>query len=292
MAWHQFSIQVKQDRIELIENTLLAANALTVTLRDAANQPLLEPKPGDMPLWNQTIIICLFNINTDKLLIEASINNELNKTEQQSLHYELIADKNWVHAWMDDFHPMQFGDRLWVVPSHCEPIDNHAVNMVLDPGLAFGTGTHPTTAMCLRWLDKQDLDNQILLDFGCGSGILAIAGLLLGANKAFVTDIDPQAIEATHSNAKKNKVNNNIIILSKNEKPKQHINVLVANILAKPLLELASIFAELCPINSKLALSGILREQTEEIIECYAQWFDIEKSNFDGDWALVTAIRR
>lgn len=292
MAWHQFSVQVEQARVELVEDLLLAAGALTVTLRDAADQPLLEPKPGEMPLWDQSIVVCLFDINADRLLIEAAISNELNYTEQQSVHYERIADRDWVRAWMDDFHPMQFGDKLWVVPSHREPVDAKAVNMVLDPGLAFGTGTHPTTAMCLRWLDKQNLGSQILLDFGCGSGILAIAGLLLGASKAFVTDIDPQAIEATHNNAQQNKVNDNIIVLPTGAKPDQHIDVLVANILAGPLLELAPVFSELCPSNSKLALSGILREQAEGIVTCYEQWFDIEKPSFDGDWALVAGTRK
>lgn len=292
MAWHQFSIQAEQARVELVEDILLASGALTVTLRDAADQPLLEPKPGEMPLWDQSIVVGLFDIDADRLLIKAAISNQLNSAEQPSLHYELIADRDWVRAWMDDFHPMQFGDKLWVVPSHREPVDVNAVNMVLDPGLAFGTGTHPTTAMCLRWLDQQNLNNQNLLDFGCGSGILAIAGLLLGADKAFVTDIDPQAIQATHNNAQQNKVDENIIVLPTGGKPDQAIDVLVANILAGPLIELAPIFAELCPSHSKLALSGILREQADGIVECYTQWFDIEKPSFDGDWALVTGVRK
>ena len=292
MAWHQFSVQVEQSRVEPVEDLLLTTGALTVTLRDAADQPLLEPKPGEMPLWDQSIVVCLFDVNADRLLIEAAINNGLQSQEINTLNYELIADRDWVRAWMDDFHPMQFGDKLWVVPSHREPIDINAVNMVLDPGLAFGTGTHPTTAMCLRWLDQQNINSRTLLDFGCGSGILAIAGLLLGAKKAFVTDIDPQAIEATHSNAQQNQVNENIIVLATDEKPNQHIDVLVANILAGPLLTLAPVFAELCPSGSKLALSGILREQAEDIIACYSPWFDIEKPSFDGDWALVTGTRK
>ena len=292
MAWHQFSVQVEQTRIEHVEDLLLATGALTVTLRDADDQPLLEPKPGEMPLWDQSIVVCLFDVDTDRLLIEAAISNELSNTEQSSLHYELVADRDWVRAWMDDFHPMPFGDTLWVVPSHREPIDNNAVNMVLDPGLAFGTGTHPTTAMCLRWLDQQDLHAQTLLDFGCGSGILAIAGLLLGANRAFVTDIDPQAIEATHSNAQQNHVDDRITVLATGENPNQPIDVLLANILAGPLLELAPVFAKLCPSSSKLALSGILREQANGIIECYAQWFELEKPSVDGDWALVTGTRK
>ena len=135
MAWHQFSVQVEQSRVEPVEDLLLATGALTVTLRDAADQPLLEPKPGEMPLWDQSIVVCLFDVNADRLLIEAAISNGLKSQEINMLNYELIADRDWVRAWMDDFHPMQFGDKLWVVPSHREPIDINAVNMVLDLSL-------------------------------------------------------------------------------------------------------------------------------------------------------------
>lgn len=292
MAWHQFSVQVEQPRIEVVEDLFLALGAVSITLRDAADQPLLEPKPGEMPTWDQSIVVALFDIDADRLLIEAAGSSELQSKEHTSLHYERIADKDWVRAWMDDFKPMRFGDKLWVVPSHLEPVDPKAVNMVLDPGLAFGTGTHPTTALCLRWLDAQAVDNKNLLDFGCGSGILAIAGLLLGASKAYVTDIDPQAIEATHSNGVQNRVADNIIALETGERPNQTIDILLANILAGPLLELAPLFAELCSAGSQLALSGILREQASDVVDCYSQWFDIEKPSLEEDWALVTGVRK
>lgn len=292
MAWHQFSIQVVQARIETVEDHLLAIGAVSVTLRDAADQPLLEPKPGEMPTWDQSIIVGLFDINADRLILESVIAQALTIDEQTSITYERIADQDWERAWMDAFQPMQFGTKLWVVPNHLSPENPNAVNMRLDPGLAFGTGTHPTTALCLRWLDQQTLNNNTLLDFGCGSGILSIAGLLLGATKAYVTDIDPQAIEATLSNAQQNHVDDKISVLNANERPATNIDVLIANILAGPLLELAPLFAELCPSGARLALSGLLREQVEEVTTRYSQWFDIEKPSFDEDWALVTGTKK
>lgn len=292
MAWHQLSLQVTQPRIEPVEDQLLAIGAVSVTLRDAADQPLLEPKPGEMPTWDQSIIVGLFNEEADPLLLQAALSCELESAERDSLAYEFIGDKDWVRAWMDDFKPMQFGTKLWVVPSHLQPPEPEATNLVLDPGLAFGTGTHPTTALCLRWLDQQTLDGKRLLDFGCGSGILAIAGLLLGAEHAYVTDIDPQAIAATHSNATQNGVDRGIEEIDVQAQPTQAIDVLVANILAGPLLELAPHFAELCPAGCRLALSGILREQAADVLQRYSEWFDMAEPSFEEDWALVTGRRK
>ncbi len=291
-AWHQFSIHVDQARIEPVEDCLLALGASCITVRDAADQPLLEPKPGEMPTWDHSIVVGLFAIDADRLLIEAALHSELLDAEVRSLHYEHIADRDWVRAWMDDFKPMPFGNKLWVIPSHLPPVDAEAVNLVLDPGLAFGTGTHPTTALCLRWLDRQNLSHKTLLDFGCGSGILAIAGLLLGADKAFVTDIDPQAIEATGCNARQNGVAERIIELASGDKPGEPVDILLANILAAPLLELAPLFAELCPAGAQIALSGILREQAEELMQRYSQWFDMQKPSFEEDWALLSGTRK
>lgn len=295
MAWHQFSITTTQSRQEWVEDLLLSAGAVSITLRDAKDQPILEPKPNETPTWDDCIIDGLFLIDTDELLVQAVLDNELTKTERESLVYERIADKDWVRAWLDDFKPMPFGERLWVVPSHIEDthsVPSHATRLTLDPGLAFGTGTHATTRLCLRWLDEHIQTGQTVMDFGCGSGILAIASLLLGADKALVTDIDPQAIQATHSNADINGVGSRIQVLNTNESATEPVDVWVANILAAPLMALAPTFAQQCPTGCLLALSGILEEQVADIETRYAPWFELAPTRLDDGWALVSGKRR
>lgn len=294
MAWHQFSITTTQTRQEAVEDALLGAGAVSITLRDAKDQPILEPKPNETPTWDDCIVDGLFLIDNDELLIRAVLDNALNDTERASVIYQRIADKDWVRAWLDDFKPMPFGQRLWVVPSHIDsthPIPSDAIRLTLDPGLAFGTGTHATTRLCLRWLDEHIRTGQTVMDFGCGSGILAIASVLLGADKALVTDIDPQAIQATHSNARINQVNERIHVLATSEPVTEAVDVWVANILAAPLIELAPAFAQQCPAGCLIALSGILKEQVAEIETHYTQWFELAPTILDDGWALVSGKR-
>ncbi|MBP3863108.1 MAG: 50S ribosomal protein L11 methyltransferase, partial [Pseudomonas sp.] len=202
-------------------------------------------------------------------------------------------DQDWERSWMDNFHPMRFGQRLWIVPSwHAAP-EPDAVNLLLDPGLAFGTGTHPTTALCLEWLDGQDLKNCTVLDFGCGSGILAIAAMLLGAKHAVGTDIDVQALEASRDNANRNGVDPQLFPLYLPEDmPQVQADVVVANILAGPLVSLAPQLSSLVKPGGRLALSGILAEQGEEVAAAYAQDFDLDPiANRDG-WVRISGRRR
>jgi ribosomal protein L11 methyltransferase len=292
MGWHQFSFHVPQPRIDGAEEVMLNLGAVSVTLMDAEDQPLLEPLPGETPTWDNSIMTCLFDEGPDKSQLTAQVESALLENEKDTLAYEWIEDQAWERAWMDEFKAMQFGERLWVVPSHLSPPDESAVNMVLDPGLAFGTGTHPTTALCLRWLDSLNLDGKTIFDFGCGSGILAIAALLLGAKPAYVTDIDPQAIEATHDNAKLNKVEQHIHVLDGKTHPNENIDVFIANILAGPLEELAPHFATLCQPNTQIALSGILREQAMSVKQCYEEWFDMNDPVYEEDWTLLTGKRK
>ncbi|NCB30925.1 MAG: 50S ribosomal protein L11 methyltransferase [Clostridia bacterium] len=206
---------------------------------------------------------------------------------------ELVEDKDWVRAWMDDYHPMPFGQRLWVCPSWREPPQPDAVNLLLDPGLAFGTGTHPTTALCLRYLDREVQGNELVVDYGCGRGILGIAALLLGAKHMVGVDIDPQALTATRDNAGRNGIaDDRYEIYLPADTPAVQGDITVANILAGPLTELGPHIAGLTRQGGKLALSGLLAEQAEEVSACYSQWFDMAPAQQQDDWVILTGIKR
>ncbi len=239
------------------------------------------------------MVVALFDAGTD-LTPTVEMLKQLPFLEGK-LNYKIeqIEDKDWVREWMDSFHPIQFGKRLWICPSWREIPEPEAVNVILDPGLAFGTGTHPTTALCLEWLDGLDLQGKQLVDFGCGSGILAVAGLKLGATNAIGIDIDYQAIDASRDNAKRNGVDDRLSLYLPEDQPKGiQADVLVANILAGPLRELAPLIAELVRPGGKLALSGLLQEQAEEIREFYAQWFEMDEAVHKEDWSRLTGVRK
>lgn len=205
---------------------------------------------------------------------------------------EILEDKDWEREWMENFHPMQFGQRLWICPSWRDVPDPEAVNVMLDPGLAFGTGTHPTTALCLTWLDGQELGGQTVIDYGCGSGILGIAALKLGAGRVIGVDIDPQAIEASRENAARNGVENGVELYLPADRPQLQADVLVANILAGPLRELASDIASLVKPGGRLALSGILATQAEEVRAAYLPWFEMDAPVEQEEWVRLSGIRK
>src|SRR5690606_25394554 len=205
---------------------------------------------------------------------------------------EEIADQDWERSWMDNFKPMRFGRRLWIVPSWHEAPEPDAVNLLLDPGLAFGTGTHPTTALCLEWLDSQGLDGLQVIDFGCGSGILAIAALLLGADRVTGTDIDPQALEASRDNAQRNQLaDERLPLYLPADMPAEPADILVANILAGPLVSLAPQLTGLVKPGGRIALSGILAEQTEEILAAYRDAFELDPVADKDGWLRVSGVR-
>jgi ribosomal protein L11 methyltransferase len=263
-----------------------------VTFMDAEDQPIFEPELNTTPLWSHTHLLALFEGGTEATTVLAHL-ELLTGSPLPEHHSEVIEDQDWERSWMDGFQPMRFGQRLWIVPSwHAAP-EPDAVNLLLDPGLAFGTGTHPTTALCLEWLDGQDLKDCNVLDFGCGSGILAIAALLLGAKEAVGTDIDVQALEASRDNAGRNNIAEALFPLYLPEDlPQVQADVLVANILAGPLVSLAPQLSSLVKSGGRLALSGILAEQGEEVAKAYAKDFDLDPiANRDG-WVRITGRRR
>ncbi|MDI5834804.1 50S ribosomal protein L11 methyltransferase [Shewanella xiamenensis] len=293
MPWIQLRINTNSDDAETISDLLMEEGAVSITFEDGKDTPIFEPKLGETPLWRDTVVVALFEADTD---LTPSI--EMLKTlpflgEHFSHKIEQIEDKDWVREWMDNYHPIQFGKRLWICPSWREVPDPTAVNVILDPGLAFGTGTHPTTALCLEWLDSLDLSNEEVIDFGCGSGILAVAALKLGAKKVTGIDIDYQAIEASKANAERNDVADQLELYLPEDQPADlKADVLVANILAGPLRELAPLIAERVKTGGKLALSGLLKEQAQEISDFYSQWFDMDEAAHKEDWSRLTGTRK
>ena len=294
MEWRQLKIQTTVDHCEAIEAWLLDQGALSVTLLDAADQPILEPAPGETPLWAQVVLVALFDQEANL----AGICREFQKNWPEVAHNiatESLPDRVWETAWMDHFEPMRFGANLWIVPSWTTPPDPDAVNIFLDPGLAFGSGTHETTALCLEWLAAQSLTGKTVIDYGCGSGILGIAAAALGADHVLGLDIDPQAITASRDNAEKNNVLDKTTwqLLEPRHLPvlAPH-DILLANILAEPLRTLASVLAQGVRAGGQIALSGLLTTQSDEISQIYDAYFVMNPPVIKGDWALLTGRRR
>ncbi|MBV1910359.1 MAG: 50S ribosomal protein L11 methyltransferase [Kangiellaceae bacterium] len=292
MPWLQMKLETTDEFSDLIGDAFLELGALSVTLMDAKDVPILEPAPGETPLWNELSMMLLFDAETDtKAILSAWAMNPLSaKTKHEK--FEQLEDKDWEREWMDRFEPMKFGNRLWICPSWKPVPDESAVNVMLDPGLAFGTGTHPTTALCLEWLDSIDLIGKTVIDYGCGSGILAIAALKLGAKKVLAVDIDPQAILATKENAKRNQVFDERLTVDYPAILKgETTDVVVANILAGPLVELADEISGHCQIGGLIALSGILDNQAATAREAYLPWFDMQAPTFKDEWSRLAGVK-
>jgi ribosomal protein L11 methyltransferase len=290
--WLQVHITVNKDEAPFIELLLENLGALSVTLEDAGEEPLLEPKPGESPLWQQTKVSALFPGENDAQQLRHIIRNTLRQDLAYELTMEQLADQAWERTWMDSFRPMRFGRRLWVCPDGMPPDDPNGVVVEMDPGLAFGTGTHATTALCLEWLDGTDLQGKQIMDFGCGSGILAIAALRLGAERAVAVDHDPQALQATRDNGEKNGVLPRLSIYGTEAIPDVQSDILLANILAGTLVELEPVLSTKVRSGGKIVLSGILREQTEEVIRSYQSRFLMAPPMELDGWILLHGTRR
>ena len=293
MPWLQLSIETDHDHSEDLSELLTRAGAVAVTLKDAEDKPIFEPPPGSTPFWQQIILTGLFAAETDMQAVLDLIHAESGSLPAYTLNP--LEDKDWVRAWMDDFKPMQFGKRLWICPSWHLPPDEQAVNIMLDPGLAFGTGTHPTTALCLAWLDAHFTEPVEVIDYGCGSGILGIAAGLLGSPRVYSVDLDPQALIATRDNAEKNRVKEKIKTCSVKHFSQEHTvlqcPLLLANILAGPLVELAPLLASHVSPKGTIVLSGILAEQSAQIIDAYKHWFSIDDITQQEDWVRIVATK-
>ena len=286
MPWIQIKLQITGQQSSHVEDLLMGLGSVSVTLEDSKDQPLLEPPPGATPIWDETTVTGLFEADVDTDLICAAIRNDLGN--DLPIKVEALEDKDWIREWMDSFEPISFGKRLWVCPSWKIPVDENAVNMMLDPGLAFGTGTHETTALCLRWLDGADLQDKIVVDYGCGSGILAIAAALLGAKTVYCVDNDPQALTATRDNAERNQVSDRIEVFPPGAMPQIQADVMLANILAGPLMSLSEHLSSLTKAGGQVVLSGILCDQAADVSNTYQQWFNMEPAVIDGDWVRLS----
>ena len=287
MAWIQFICNTTSDKADALSDAFSECGAVAVTFEDDADQPIYEPDLGTTPLWTATRIVALFDAETNPDDVDNMLSTLI--TDPPSYRVEAVEDKDWEREWMDNFHPIQFGERLWICPSWHTPPAPDAVNIMLDPGLAFGTGTHPTTALCLNWLDQADLKGKYVIDYGCGSGILAIAAALLGAERVIGVDTDPQALEATRANAARNGVE--IEAYLPGDCPNEPCDLLLANILAGPLQTLAPVFANLAKPNAEIVLSGILQVQAEEVSESYQAWFDMQPAVVKEDWIRLNGTR-
>ncbi|WP_039046473.1 50S ribosomal protein L11 methyltransferase [Plesiomonas shigelloides] len=293
MPWIQLKLNTTGAQAEAIGDVLMESGSVSITFMDSHDTPVFEPLPGETRLWGDTDVMALYDAETDMAAVIAQLqqspllgNDFVHKIEQ-------LEDKDWEREWMDNFHPMRFGQRLWICPSWREVPEPEAVNVMLDPGLAFGTGTHPTTALCLEWLDGLDLVGKTVVDFGCGSGILAIAALKLGAARAVGIDIDPQAITASRDNAERNGVSDRLELYLPKDQPQDLLgDVVVANILAGPLRELAPLISVLPKSGGHLGLSGILESQAESVADAYREKFVLDPIAVREEWCRITGIAR
>lgn len=285
MPWLELRIDSSRENAPALEESLLAAGALSVTLQDNADQPIFEPALGETPLWQATRVTGLFEADVDTTKIERRL-------RLAHPHWHVVEDKDWEREWMQHYQPIQCGVRLWICPSWLAPPDPQAVNLLLDPGLAFGTGTHPTTFLCLSWLAEQSLQDLSVIDYGCGSGILGIASLLLGARQAVGVDIDPQALLATRDNATRNGLApEKFPVFYPNKAPAQPVDLLLANILAGPLVELAPTLLALLKPGGQICLSGVLAGQADAVQQAYGAAIDFAPIRQKDEWVCMTGVR-
>ena len=280
---------------DAVEEIFARHGASSITLSDASDRPVLEPAPGETPLWRDTRITGLFSPDADLDALRTDLLQSLSIGDLPENEVSVLADRAWEHEWRRDFGPMQFGSRLWICPGDSSVDDDVAVVLRLDPGLAFGTGTHASTALCLDWLDGLNLHGLTVLDYGCGSGVLAIAALLLGSDSAVAMDIDPQAVVATQNNATRNNVDSQLTVVGCANEIDGTFDVVVANILANPLIELAEPIARRVNGGCVLALSGILSEQVDQVLEAYRPWIEFDepvtRQHDAQTWARLTGRR-
>ena len=292
MAWWQFSVCCDLAEVEIIEELFFSLGAISINLSDARDEAIYEPLPGHMPLWQTSIVTGMFDtaINPEQLF--QTISESLPAHLHSSLRQTQLPDRDWVQAYREHYFPIQCADDLWIVPGWHEPPDPDATNIILDPGLAFGTGGHPTTSLCLSWLAENKPVDMTVIDYGCGSGILAIAALKLGAKRVIGVDIDPQALAASRRNAERNSITaDRMMLYLPDQFEVTKANLVIANILAGPLVELAGKLAEMVTPGGKILLSGILDQQKDEIQSAYQSFFNLHPSGASEGWVSITGTR-
>ncbi|MBT8131299.1 MAG: 50S ribosomal protein L11 methyltransferase [Gammaproteobacteria bacterium] len=286
MPWQQLVVELGDLDHEIVESCVDELGAVSISLQDAGDQPLLEPAPGSTPLWSQMRLLALFAADIDRDAVDL----QLQKLGAQDTHWERLEDRQWERVWMDDFRPMEFGSGLWVCP-HGQTIPDARCVLHLDPGLAFGTGRHATTALCLQWLSQAKVADQLVLDYGCGSGILGLAAARLGASRVYAVDIDEQALIATRDNAASNQVETQLIVSLPEDYPMAPVDIALANILAGPLVSLAPVLAAAVRTGGSVVLSGILDDQANQVRQAYTPWFEMHQPIVQAGWARLNGIR-
>jgi ribosomal protein L11 methyltransferase len=288
MAWQQFSIITDEDTAPKLAAYLEKQGSVSVTYMDAEDEPVYEPAIGETKIWTNTQVVALYEMDVDIERVKVLVLKKFRNYELRDCCIEQVEDQAWERAWMEYYQPMKFAERLWVCPTGQEQHEDNTVCLTLDPGLAFGTGTHPTTALCLEWLASHDLTDKVVIDYGCGSGILAVAAVLLGAKVAHAVDIDPQAITATESNALKNGVVDKVVCYLPEQFAPIKTDIVLANILANPLIEMASDISALVVNGGALVLSGILAEQAQSVIDAYqTQGIEFNPVQQQEDWVRL-----
>ncbi len=291
MPYHQLVLELPGRELARAEDACARLGAIAVSLADAGDEPLLEPLPGETPVWRAVRLRALFELSADPAVAAATLAVVLG-LPAGAVSVEHVEDRAWEREWLKDFRPMRFGRRLWIVPAGQRPDGPAPVILELDPGLAFGTGTHATTALCLEWLDGRIRGSERVLDYGCGSGILALAALKLGAGSAVACDIDPQALVATRENAAKNGLGQRIEVADSPDAVAGPFDIVLANILAKPLVELAPRLARQLRTGGAIVLAGMLARQAAEVAQAYGPWFDIAPEAEREGWTLLAGRRR
>ncbi|WP_456296350.1 50S ribosomal protein L11 methyltransferase [Vibrio sp. AK197] len=294
MPWIQIKLNATNQNAEQIGDMLMEeTGALSVTFLDAHDTPVFEPLPGETRLWGDTDILALYDAECDSNWVIEQIKTSQMLAQDFAYKVEQLEDKDWEREWMDNFHPMKFGERLWICPSWRDIPEPDAINVMLDPGLAFGTGTHPTTALCLEWLEGLDLAGKTVIDFGCGSGILAIAAIKLGAERVIGIDIDPQALHASKDNAERNGVADQLNVFLPQDQPQDLVaDVVVANILAGPLRELSPVISGLVKPHGVLAMSGVLDTQAQDVASYYQEQFSLDAIKEQNEWCRISGAKR
>jgi len=292
MDWMQITVEINKDQVDFVSEILTGLDCLSVTFSDTYDNAIFEPPVGKTPLWQDTTIKALFDKDVDQAHVQSVL---LQLCQIENTSFELLKDRVWEDECKKDFHAMRFGQRLWICPSweDASKLSDDAVVINMDPGLAFGTGTHQTTDLCLQYLDKNPPINQNVIDYGSGTGVLAIAAVKLGAKKAIAIDNDPQAVLATIDNVKANHAEDWVTVLhSDEEKQLDKVDLLVANILANPLVGLCQHFSDLVKSGGKITLSGILQEQLDMVLEAYSENFSDLKVTQKDEWCRVDGVRK
>ena len=292
MSWQQITVITDEQTASEVAEMFSDLGSVSVTYMDAEDEPVYEPAIGETKIWSRTQVIALYELDVNLEEVIFKVRQAFDASLLTGWRQEQIDDQVWERAWMDYYHPMKFGQTLWVCPTGQEQQEPGTVCMLLDPGLAFGTGTHPTTALCLEWLATHDLTGKTVIDYGCGSGILAVAALLLGAKEAHAVDIDPQALTATRSNAEKNTVQDKIKLYLPEQLPKMQANIVLANILAKPLCDLHERISGLVAPGGALVLSGILAEQTAQVEDAYRSFIMLSTPVQQEEWIRLDGLKR